>query len=287
MQAQVMPTSVSAAPPGSPVVDGDHSRQFISFKRLIQYDGNQEFKTFKQKQDSNSTYTLYFFIFQTMLNLWRFVDLYDDSGAPLPLRINIILRFIILLFLGVAYVYMSKKIAHSPFNQSDGTKLLNIGDALVISQAVLIGTMLLIWAFTIGDCDVRWCEADKNTIPMTQVIFMMGGSIANPIFYGCHSAKASLTSICCIYACIFVVAVQRNLLKLEIFAIAITGIVMFYTVAKLETQVVSNFISYSKFESALLLKVASENEEYLMRTQAEEMRHMIGSFIILDMFCYI
>jgi hypothetical protein len=51
---------------------------------------------------------------------------------------------------------------------------------------------------------------------------------------------------------------------------------MFYTVAKLETQVVSNFISYSKFESALLLKVASENEEYLMRTQTEEMRHMIG-----------
>ena len=275
MSVQVEPSS-APPPPGLPVEDDDHPNQFISFKRLIQYDGNQEFKTFKQKQDLNSTYTLYYFIFQNILNLWRCVDIYDDTGAPLPLRINIILRFIVLLFLGAAYVYMSKKIAHSPFNQSDGTKLLNIGNILVITQAILIGTMLLIWAFTMGDCDVRFCRADKNTIPMTQVIFMMGGSIANPIFYGCHSAKSSLASILCIFTCIFVVAVQRNLLKLEIFAIAITGIVMFYTVAKLETQVVSNFISYSKFESALLLKVASENEEYLMRTQTEEMRHMIG-----------
>jgi tryptophan-rich sensory protein len=105
---------------------------------------------------------------------------------------------------------------------------------------------------------------------------MLGGSIANPIFYGCHSTKASLSSICCIFASIIIVAVQRHVPRIELFALVIMAIIMFYTIVKYETQVLSNYISYSKFEKALRVKVASENEEYLMKIQTEEMRHMIG-----------
>jgi hypothetical protein len=260
------------------VEDGDHFSQYISLRRLIQYDGNQEFKTFKQKLDLNSTYTLYFFIFQTFLRLWRcVVVLTDGAGAPLALNLVILLRFPFILFLGVVYLYLSKKIAHSPtFNPSDGTKLMNIGNALVMSQAIFEGAMMLIWAFTIGDCEISWCQADKNIIPLTRVIYMLGGSIANPIFYGCHSTKASLSSICCIFASIIIVAVQRHVPRIELFALVIMAIIMFYTIVKYETQVLSNYISYSKFEKALRVKVASENEEYLMKIQTEEMRHMIG-----------
>jgi hypothetical protein len=260
------------------VEDGDHFSQYISLRRLIQYDDNQEFKTFKQKLDLNSTYTLYFFIFQTFLRFWRcVVVLTDGSGAPLALNLVILLRFPFILFLGGFYVYLSKKIAHSTtFNPNDGTKLMKIGNALVVSQAIFEGAMMLIWAFTIEDCEVSWCQADKNIIPLTRVIYMLGGSIANPIFYGCHSTKASLSSICCIFASILVVAVQRHVPRIELFSLVIMAIIMFYTIAKYETQVLSNYISYSKFESALRVKVASENEEYLMKIQTEEMRHMIG-----------
>jgi hypothetical protein len=78
-----------------------------------------------------------------------------------------------------------------------------------------------------------------------------------------------------------VVAVQRKLLNIEVISLAVMGVIMFYTIAKYETEVLSNFISYSKFESALRVKVASENEEYLMRTQTEGMRHMIGACTII------
>ena len=276
MPTRVEPTLPEVEPD---VEDGDHFSQYISLRRLIQYDGNQEFKTFKQKLDLNSTYTLYFFIFQTFLRLWRcVVVLTDGAGAPLALNLVILLRFPFILFLGVVYLYLSKKIAHSPtFNPSDGTKLMNIGNALVMSQAIFEGAMMLIWAFTIGDCEISWCQADKNIIPLTRVIYMLGGSIANPIFYGCHSTKASLSSICCIFASIIVVAVERHVQRIELFALVIMAIIMFYTIVKYETQVLSNYISYSKFEKALRVKVASENEEYLMKIQTEEMRHMIGT----------
>ena len=287
MPTRVEPTLPEVEPD---VEDGDHFSQYISLRRLIQYDGNQEFKTFKQKLDLNSTYTLYFFIFQTFLRFWRcIVVLTDGSGAPLALNLVILLRFPFILFLGVVYLYMSKKIAHSPtFNPRDGTKLMKIGNALVMSQAIFEGAMMLIWAFTIGDCEISWCQADKNIIPLTRVIYMLGGSIANPIFYGCHSTKASLSSICCIFASIIVVAVERHVQRIELFALVIMAIIMFYTIVKYETQVLSNYISYSKFESALRVKVASENEEYLMKIQTEEMRHMIGAYYlhVLDVLNY-
>jgi hypothetical protein len=269
----------------------DHSsQQFISLKRLIQYDDNHEFKTFKQKQDLNSTYTLYFFIFQSVLRFWRCgVVLTDGAGAPLALNLTVLLRFPVFLFLGGYYVYLSKKMVHSTvFNQSDGTKLMKIGNALVMSQAILEGAMMMLWAFTIGDCEVSWCQADKNIIPLTRVIYILAVSIANPIFYGCHSTKVSLSFVCVSFASIIVVAVQRHIHRLELLSLAVLGIIMFYTIAKYETQVLSNYISYSKFESALRVKVASENEEYLLKIQTEEMRHMIGAYYVhaLDAFDY-
>ena len=257
--------------------DNELFRQFISVTKLLRYDGNQEFKTFKQKRDVDSTFTVYFFFFQVILSFSRCLVAFGDTGSPLPLRVIIFLRFLIVLFLGGGYVYLTRKIANSAtFRQSDGTKLLRVGNAFVTLLGILEGTMLLTWALTIGDCEVFWCEADKNMIPLTRVLFMVGSSIAVPIFFGCHSTKVSLFSTFSINICIVVVAIQRNLLQVEILAIVVMGILMLYTVAKLETQVVSNFISYSKFESALRVKVASENEEYLLRTQTEEMRHMIG-----------
>ena len=279
MAAPVQPSPI----PEIPVEETENqlSRQSISVTKLLRYDGNQEFKTFKQKRDVDSTLTVYFFIFQVILSVGRCLVFLRDTESPLPLRVIILLRFLIVLFLGGAYVYLTRKIANSTiFDQSDGTKLLRIGNALVMALGLLEGTMMLTWAFTIGDCEVFWCKADKNMIPLTRILYLVGGGFANPIFYGCHSSKTSLTSSFYIYICVFVVAIQRKLLNVEVFSVAVMGIIMFYTIAKYETEVLSNFISYSKFESALRVQVASENKEYLMRTQTEEMRHMIGPYTI-------
>ena len=164
--------------------DNELFSQFISITKLLRYDGNQEFKTFKQKRDVDSTFTVYFFFFQVILSFSRCLVAFGDTGSPLPLRVIIFLRFLIVLFLGGGYVYLTRKIANSAtFRQSDGTKLLRVGNALVASLGILEGTMLLTWALTIGDCEVFWCKADKNMIPLTRILYLVGGGIANPIFY--------------------------------------------------------------------------------------------------------
>jgi hypothetical protein len=52
--------------------------------------------------------------------------------------------------------------------------------------------------------------------------------------------------------------------------------ILFATFLIYEGNIYGNYCVYVRFKMALIVKTESENKEYLLKTQTEEMRHMIG-----------
>jgi cell shape-determining protein MreC len=112
--------------------------------------------------------------------------------------------------------------------------------------------------------------------------YQIVGSIAMPMIYTCHDVSVCLLSIVITYSMLIVAAVLLHLPFLDIIYLSVVGIVIFVAVANYESNMFSIFTTFSKFELTLRAKVASENKEYLMKTQTEEMRHMIGTCLTLQ-----
>ncbi len=72
---------------------------------------------------------------------------------------------------------------------------------------------------------------------------------------------------------------------LDVFYSFLTGIVLFTALTVHEANVVYTFKSYMKFQETVTAKVNSENQEYLMKMQKEEMRHMIGECVSSGFLC--
>jgi hypothetical protein len=77
---------------------------------------------------------------------------------------------------------------------------------------------------------------------------------------------------------ILVGAVLLHLPPVKLFYIFLVDIVTFFCLANFESIIFSCFTSICNFKTTLRAKVDSENKEYLMKIQTNEMRLMIGTY---------
>jgi hypothetical protein len=83
-------------------------------------------------------------------------------------------------------------------------------------------------------------------------------------------------SVVITFTTMFAAGILLDVKAVDLVYIVLAGVVIALTFFAYEGGLLSIFNSYSKFEIALRVKVDSENKEYLMKIQREEMRHMIG-----------
>ena len=143
--------------------------------------------------------------------------------------------------------------------------------------------MILLYALIRDVCHSDACLENypKNLIPLGLMFFAVSGGIAMPMFYRAHDAWASLLGIIITYSIMLSSALILKLDSYDVMSICFVGLLIFFSLAIHEGTLLTNYTSYSKFETALREQMASENKEYLMKIQTEEMRHMIGNISIV------
>jgi hypothetical protein len=92
----------------------------------------------------------------------------------------------------------------------------------------------------------------------------------------CHDAAACFLSIVVAYSLMFVAGCILHLSIADLGYIAAMGVCILIVFVSYEGHEVVMFKSYYSFERTLRQKVESENKEYLMKIQTEQMRCMIG-----------
>ena len=244
---------------------------------IVDGDKASHFSLFKLKQ-GHSQFTLYFCICQTLIALLRFIVSVQDSGIPMPLKIGLWCKNLISM-IGWVYIYRSKKYVPASVLNAEGKRIMLLGDCIIIVNSLVTAVMFMVWALTFDDCESHVCEEDSpdGTMPTMGFLFAISGSISFPIFYPCHHGIANLLSIVIIYSSMLALGIVRHIEAGGLMGIVVVGIVIFFTFLILDGSILSNYSSYSQFESTLRLKLASENKEYLMKIQTEEMRHMLGA----------
>jgi hypothetical protein len=218
--------------------------------------------------------------------LFRTFQVLTNTGVPLPYQLIISLRNIV-PFLGWIYIYKLNKYVPSDALISQRNDIMFLGDRISILQSVNVGVMLLIWTIYHDECNSSACDGNlaRGVMPLGTILYVVMGSFAMPMFYTCHHVYASLVSIVITYSMMLATAIVMGLANVDKFAVIVIGIIIFYSMASFEGIIFSNYSNYSKFASALLVKVASENKEYLMKIQTEEMRHMIGENHSAELCC--
>jgi hypothetical protein len=200
-----------------------------------------------------------------------------DTGVPLFYLSMTYLR-IIVPCIGWAYFYLLKKHVYSNVLGSAGKRVIQLGNVVILMQSLCSSLTLLAFALTRDDCHSDKCLQDfpKQMIPLGMVFHQFLGGIVMPMLYTCHDVSVSLFSVFIYFSSMLAAAVILHLPLDEIIYISLMGIVTFFCLASYEINIYSGFTSICKFETTLLAKVDSENKEYLMKIQTEEMRHMIG-----------
>jgi hypothetical protein len=236
-----------------------------------------EYATFKLK-DGRTQMSILICVMHTLFYAFKFVFVTVNDGVPLLLRLTTYCRTIVPI-LEMVYIYLLKKHVHTDVLTSEGKIIIQIGNITILVQAIATVFMLVSWVITRDDCQSDVCHQDfpEKMIPLGMLLHQIIGGACMPIFFTCHDASACLFSSFLTFAAMIVAAVLLHLRSLDILYMFLFGLVIFFCNANYEITIFSNFMSYSKFESTLRAKVASENEEYLMKIQTEEMRHMIGT----------
>jgi hypothetical protein len=242
----------------------------------IQSDKLSDYAVFKLKQ-AHPQYTVFLCLFQTLLFAVRILVGIKDAGIPLPLRIVFCVNCVVPL-LGWAYIYSLKEYVPSDVLNAKGKRIMMLGDAMLIIQSLAMGTLLLTWISTYDDCESTRCGANlpDKTLPLAMVLFCVVGNIAAPLFYTCHHVFSSLLSIVIPYSALVAVGFMAHLNALDLVGLFGLGIIMFYVRVLYQKKLFSNYSNSASLESTLRMKVTSENQEYLMKIQTEDMRHMIG-----------
>lgn len=97
-----------------------------------------------------------------------------------------------------------------------------------------------------------------------------------PMFYMSHDALAAVVSFTISFSMLLASALVLDVHNKDIASTLMAWTMLFISLAIYEGNVYTNFTLYSKFESSLRQRLESENKEYIMKLQTEEMRHMIG-----------
>ena len=256
-----------------------------SVLKILEADKISPFIVFKLKQ-GHTIFTTYYCIVLTIVNLWTWFAFVHNTKVPELLRTTVCIKATVMPVFVWLYFYRSKHYVHSDTLNIKGKRMMMLGSGLLVTQALLVSALLLFQELTHDDCESDLCEEDllDRNLPMKGFLYAVSGSISIPIFFPYHHAIANLFAIVTIYSTMFAVAIMRNVHGTDLLGVAVLGVLIFFTFVILNGSLFLNYSSYSKFETALRLKLASENKEYLTKIQTEEMRHMIGvTFYIVEL----
>ena len=153
-----------------------------------------------------------------------------------------------------------------------------MGNLCIILQSLSSGASLLFWALNQDTCDHSSCLPDfpERTLPFGLLVNLIVATAVFPMFYKSHDALVALVSIAISFsmllASLFILhaATRDYISTISIFVFISVSIAIF------EDSVHVNYTLYAKFETSLRERLASENKEYLMELQTDQMRHMIG-----------
>jgi hypothetical protein len=243
---------------------------------ILSSDKLPEYSTFKLKEAGTFVPTIALVI-QMMFMVFRAV-LVTTPGVPLFYQLTNYFKVLCPVLNGI-YIYLLKKHVHLNVLTSKGKLIFQFGNINILFQALSTSLMILSWVITHDDCHSDACLQNhpKQVFPLGLFIFPICGSFAMPMLYTCHDVSVCLISAFISFLLMVVAAVLLHMNFLDTFYIGLAGIVILISLVAYESNIYSTFKAYSQIESNVLAKVASENKEYLMKIQTEEMRHMIGT----------
>lgn len=258
----------------------EHSSRFqsISLIRLIKMDSSEDFSIFKLKEGCPK-YTMYWCIFNVIVTVLKCLKLYY-AGNDVPLVAKMLVYASICVpVLGCMYTYYFNKYEDSHFCTTKACAIIWLADAAIVLQSILASSALMYWVLNRDKCiSAEFCMNDfpKYTIPIELLVVQIVSVFAYPMFYTCHHASATLLAVVISFTITITTGSLVHIRPPELLGICMMGVVFFFALASHEWSVLSNYEAYFKFETALRKHVTSENNEYLLRIQTEQMRHMIG-----------
>jgi hypothetical protein len=252
---------------------------WTSLKNSLASDKSSEFAAFKLKHGGTFmpiVINLFFFV----LFGARIITFLANPGIPVFLLVTVYVRLAIPI-LGCLYVYLLKRYhARAVDNvlSKEGRRVIQIGNAVIIVHALCSSFVLIALIMSQDECSSDACLQDipAKTIPLGVTFQHVIGSIIMPLFFTCHDVSACFLSIFIAYSLMVVAGALQYLPVLDLVYIGVMGVMVFLVFVSYEVNAFFSYSSYSQFEATLLAKVASDNKEYLMQIQTEEMRHMIG-----------
>jgi hypothetical protein len=281
-----MPSTILPSNDGEcPQNDSQHSNvdttsnkqqsMWISLREILDSDKSPDF-TLSKLTRGNIFWPTVVCSSQTIVYFSRIIMM-GSHGIPFSYKVVNYLRVLVLV-VGWAYIYFLKKYKPSDVLSKEGKRIIRVGNAAIVLQALMSALILLIWVLTHDDCHSDVCLEDtpKKIIPLGTLLHQIMAGIAMPMFFVCHDVSACLLSISITYVMMLVAGVLLHLPSLDLFYVTFMGMSVFVYFINYEINTFEIYSSYIKFEFTLREKVASENKEYLMNIQTEEMRHMIG-----------
>jgi hypothetical protein len=200
-----------------------------------------------------------------------------SPGVPVLYKMANYFRLVVLIVESV-YIYFLKHYTRPTYITLESKLLINIGNAVLIFHAIFAGLVVVSWCVTRDECfsDVCGQERPDKIIPLGMLLYQILGSITLPMCFTCHDAYASLLSVAITFSALIVGGIFLHLPPVDLVFLAAMGVTLCIVFIGHESFVWLNYTYIFRFECTLREKVASENKEYLMNIQTEEMRHMIG-----------
>ena len=246
----------------------------INWIELIKHDTEPEFLVFKL----NSGRAYYSVVFvQVLLCLLKIILVVRAPGSPTYLRFTMMGSMLVPVC-GWTYTYLYKSYSYSDVLGWKGRRIVILGNTCIILQSFFSGLSVLLWALNRDSCNHSTCLPDypEEIIPYGAVMQLVTGAVAMPMFYMSHDALAAVVSFTISFSMLLASALVLDVHSKDIASTLMAWTMLFISLAIYEGNVYTNFTLYSKFESSLRQRLESENKEYIMKLQTEEMRHMIG-----------
>lgn len=253
----------------------------ISWIDSIKYDYQADFMNFKL--NSGRAYNSVVLI-QAFSSAVKIGFMLSSPGGPLWAKI-VMYGSAVVPVLGWTYTYLYRKYEFSDVIGWQGRRILILGNLCIILHSLFSGMTLLLWALN-RDCDHPVCLPDfpEKVMPHGLLLQLFTGAVVMPMFYISHDSLAALVSFLTSFSLLLATAIILDMPKRDIASTLLISAMLLISLSIYEGSVRINYTLYSKFEKSLREQLASENKEYLLKLQTEEMRHMIGRCSADDTF---
>lgn len=259
---------------------------WTSLPSLLKSDNSSDFAVFKLNQGF-SYYAMAVIAFQTIFNVLRAFNMNTD-GVPGAIKVIAGMKCFAPI-IGWIYFYLSSQYVNSTTLTAEGKRIFFFGNMSLLVHTIFTGATVLSWVLTRDDCDSDACLQDipKHILPLGLFGNSIIGGLSMTLFFPCHDVYVCFLSMAINISSLITSVVLLGMPKMDIIGVSTVSIIMCILIVLYEENMLSLYTAFSKFKIALRAKVTSKNKEYLMETQTEEMRHMLGTSMCLCVCAYV